>query len=511
MYIGLKNIQALFSEFPNYLTFSDTIHCLTGWEKLNNASPPYISHLLYVCEYTESISHFPFIEDMHILCTVNPGTDMNAIADQFSDSVSLLLVETADSIIVFTELQKYFNMQCGNGFYGQTLLDFLAFDTSLQNAIDYSFRVFGNPIFVFDANYNLIAATWDEIEKRGISEALVLNKRFSEDEFKMANRANHLHEKVKKSEIPIKAYNEILGYEQLYCSINTQKDLGHIVVSAAIRPFGPEHEEMLLTLKKYVNEQLKKDSFIRTSRGFNYEYFLRDLLDEKIATDRSLMTRMNYVECEFSGNMYCMVIETARSAGAVNVYRIRNMLESHLPNTKTLIYNGQIIVILSISDKQLIPKEYIQSASLLCIENGLFAGLSNCFQSIMKVKEYYNQALRAIELGICHTTEPALFVYEDYFLEHINSLFRQKESPAVFCHPKMKFLLDYDKLHHSELAYTLYMYLTHERNLASTSDAMHMHRTSLVYRFKKIYSLIGDDFDDYKTRLYMILSYEMNK
>ena len=75
----------------------------------------------------------------------------------------------------------------------------------------------------------------------------------------------------------------------------------------------------------------------------------------------------------------------------------------------------------------------------------------------------------------------------------------------------MQFLLDYDKEHHSELAYTVYMYLTHERNLVVTAEAMDMHRTSLVYRFKKIYSLIGDNFDDYRERMYLILSYEMNR
>ena len=38
-----------------------------------------------------------------------------------------------------------------------------------------------------------------------------------------------------------------------------------------------------------------------------------------------------------------------------------------------------------------------------------------------------------------------------------------------------------------------------------------MHRTSLVYRFKKINTLIGEDFDDYRERMYLILSYEMNR
>lgn len=511
MYVGLKNIQILFSDFPNHLTASDGIHCMTGWGKLNDAPYPYSSHLLYTCEYSESLSRFSFTEDMHILCIVKPGTDLMEAAKIFPNDVSLLLIKHDDSELIYVELQKYFNTQCGVGFFGQTLLEFLAFEDGLQSAIDYSFRIFGNPIFVFDANFNLIAATWEEIEKRGISNSLMHNKRLSEEEFQMINRRNHIHEKVKKSEIPIRAYNEILGYEQLYCAINTQKDLGHIVVSAAIKSFEPADEEMLLTLKKYVDQQMKKDSFIRTSRGFNYEYFLKDLLDEKIAVNNSLSSRMNYVESEFSGNMYCMIIETARSPRTINTFHIRNILESRFPNIKTLIYNGQIIAILSMPDKQLIPEEYIRSAVKVCTENELFAGMSNCFQNILNIKEYYNQALRAIELGICNTTEPNLFLYEDYFLEHITSIFCQKESPVTFCHPKMMFLINYDKLHHSKLAYTLYMYLVHERNLVLTADAMQMHRTSLMYRFKKIHALIGDDFNDYRNRLYMILSYEMNK
>ena len=40
---------------------------------------------------------------------------------------------------------------------------------------------------------------------------------------------------------------------------------------------------------------------------------------------------------------------------------------------------------------------------------------------------------------------------------------------------------------------------------------MQMHRSSLVYRFKKIDSLLKDDFEDYKERMYLILSYEMHQ
>lgn len=509
MYIGLKNIQSLFAAHASLLAHSDGTHCLTGWTKFASAPFPLSDHLLYTCTYSDDMDFSSFTGNIHILCIVDEGLDLTAISAKFPDTLSLLLIECQTPETVYTELQHYFHVQCGVSMFGATLLESLAFDDGLQSAVEYSFRIFQNPVFVFDMNYNLIAATWDAIKELNIQDQVVVNKRFSDQEFRMINRQDHIHSRVRKSEFPIRAYNEELGYEQLYCAINTKKDLGHIVISAINKPFEPIDTELLLIFKKYMNEQMKKDAFIRTSRGFNYEYFLRDLLDKKLATDLEHLPRFQSMDDEFSGNMYCMVIETARSAATINSVHIRNMVESRIPNTKTLIYEGQIIAIFSILANQLIPKEYLIEIRKICNENGLYAGLSNCFQDIMKFQKYYTQALRAIELGISERNEPDLFWYRDYYLEHVKNIFTQKESPEIFCHPKMKFLLDYDRQHHSKLAYTLYMYLIHERNLAATADAMSMHRTSLVYRFKKIHSLLGDDFDDYNERMYMILSYEM--
>lgn len=511
MYIGLKNIQHLFQAQPNLLRNSDSTHCLTGWNKLLSAPLPYTGHLLYVCEYETLPPQISYAPDMHLLCIVKKNTNLTRAAEQFPASVSLLLVESRNPEEIYSQLQHYFNIQCGVGMFGQTLLEFLTFDNGLQAAIDHAYGVFQNPVFVFDTNYNLIAATWDAIAKLGVQDQVIVQKRFTEQDFKMVSRQNNIHNKVRKSEIPIRAYNEALGYEQMYCAIDTAKDMGHIVISAVNKPFEPIDLEFLLILKKYVDQQMKKDSFIRTSRGFNYEFFLKDLLDKKIAANRENLSHMQYVEREFTGNMYCLVVEIARSPSTVNPAMIRNLIESRFPYCKTLIYNGQIIAILSTLKNQLLPEEYRDTGKSLCREQGLYAGLSNCFQNILKLEEYYNQALQAIELGACQEDAPDLFCYSHYYLEHVTNIFTLTESPETFCHPKMKFLLDYDKKHHSQLAYTLYMYLVHERNLAAAAEAMDMHRSSLVYRFKKIDSLLGDDFADYRERLYLILSYEMSK
>ena len=81
---------------------------------------------------------------------------------------NLLLIKHNNPMEIYEELENYFNTQNGISMFGHTLLEFLSFENGLQAAIDYSFTVFGNPIFLFDTNYNLIAATWDAINDLNI-------------------------------------------------------------------------------------------------------------------------------------------------------------------------------------------------------------------------------------------------------------------------------------------------------------------------------------------------------
>lgn len=509
MHIELKDIQKLFSTSPNLLKGSFPSYCLTGWLHLRNAPVPYTTHFLYVCEYNENLRDFSFLAGMHILCLTDNICNLEQLAEEFPPSINLLFLRNEDPNIIYEGLMDFFNTQCGIGLFADTLLEILSSDGGIQAMIDHAYYAFGNPIFVFDTGFHLIAANWEEARKAEGGDELIENKRFTDREFEMANSRNHIHARVQKSTTPILAHNPELGYDQLLCAIDNKKDLGHIVVSAVNRPLNSIDSNLLLILKKCIDQQLKKNEFIRNAKGFNYEYFLKDVLDGKIATGKPFLDRFDYVSSEFSGNMYCLVIETARSSSTLNTYHVRNLFEGRFPNSKTLMYNGGIIGVFSLPADQFLSKKHLADAVKICKENDLFAGLSNCFQNIIEIPEYYKQALRAIELGICTMNEANLFLYENYYLEHLKNIFVQKESSNTFCHPNMKLLLNYDEKHHSELAYTLYMYLIHERNIAAASKAMHMHRNSLVYRIQKINTLIDDNFESYRERQYLILSYEL--
>ena len=209
--------------------------------------------------------------------------------------------------------------------------------------------------------------------------------------------------------------------------------------------------------------------------------------------------------------MYCLVVETARSSSTLNTFLIRNRLEGLFPDTKTLMYNGEIIVLFCLPKNQELKEADYKRIQKLCAELDIYAGISNNFSDLIELSEYYKQALRAIEIGITYNQDPGLYIYSDYFMHHIANIFFQKESAKTYCHPIMEKLLKQDEENETELAETLYAYLICERNISAAADYLYIHRNTMTYRLKKIESLVNIDYDDPKERQYLIISYEMHK
>ena len=508
MFIGHYNICTVLKDYQAVSHINADDYCITGFEYFGKAARPFSLHTLYVAEEPSDLPVAELIPSQNLLLCGISSENAAALLGEKENSINYSVIDSAINEDIKLKLRHYFNVKNGMGLMAESILDMLFHETGIQPMVDNFTRGFNNPVFVFDAGYHLIACNYEMAVKTPSGARIVEQMGMTEDEFRMINK-QRLHEKIKKSEVPIIVFHEEIGCEQMLCAIDTRKDIGHIVINASNRPFNDVDVQLMIMLKEGLYQQMRKEEFIKDNNGYPYEYFLKDLLDGRIATPKQYMAQMSYVNTVFSDSMYCMVIETARSPEALNIFLIRNRLEFLIPDTKTLMYNGEIIVLFCLpGNKELSPDNY-KAIRSLCTDFSLFAGISNNFHSLLDIAGFYKQALRAIELGTAADPDPGLFIYENYHMEHMAHIFFQKESPDVYCHPKMKYLLEYDKTHDSQLAYSLYMYLLNERNSAAASEAMFVHRNTLSYRLRQIESLVKINYDDPRERQYLILSYEI--
>ena len=72
--------------------------------------------------------------------------------------------------------------------------------------------------------------------------------------------------------------------------------------------------------------------------------------------------------------------------------------------------------------------------------------------------------------------------------------------------PELTALMEYDAANDTQYFDTLRVYLLEERNIPRASEKLIIHRTTLLYRLRKIESLVTLNLDDPWRRLYLMLS-----
>lgn len=508
MFIGHDIISKVLEQYECRISKSYNDHCMTGFVSLPLATKPYTEHILYLVPSLDKLKNAELLPYMNLLI-FNPKKEN--LTEYLAQDLPLNYTEIYTDEIqnVNTLLRDFFFNAWSRALMADTIVNLLFQGGSVQEMVDSFIRGFNNPIFVFDASFNLIAANYEMANEWEQTEKIIRNGCLTEEEFKLLNNPEMPYSIVKKRETPVRIHHKELGFEQLVCAIDTKKDMGHIVLCAVNRPLCQTDENLLIMLKKGIYQLMIQQDFIRNNSGFPYEYFLKDLLDKKIEDGMSARKRMTYINTSFLENIWCMVIETSRTPKTLNVSRVQNEFQNLLSGTKTLVYNDEIIVLFQKDADNRLPDDMKKKITEICESSGLYAGMSNSFTDILKLESYHKQAIRALELGTAERDVPGLYCYDHYYIHHILNSFSQKSESDTFCYPKLQKLLEYDRKNGTDLAYSLYMYLICERNSIVASNEMFIHRNTLIYRLKKIDSLVNIDYENYDERRYLILSYEM--
>ena len=120
----------------------------------------------------------------------------------------------------------------------------------------------------------------------------------------------------------------------------------------------------------------------------------------------------------------------------------------------------------------------------------------------------FRQALFSLEQGaesghtVCHC--------QDYAFEYLLGQMKMHSIEMELMHPALRILKEYDEKKKTNFHETLYQYLAHDRNLVDTAKAMYIHRNSLLYRIRKIKSLVHSELETRQERLYIQLSYAIS-
>lgn len=128
--------------------------------------------------------------------------------------------------------------------------------------------------------------------------------------------------------------------------------------------------------------------------------------------------------------------------------------------------------------------------------NHLRAGISNTFNSIQDLPQYYSQSREAIALADRLRLTKRTILYSDVAFFSLICHLSEGAHIRDFCHPALAALSKYDSENGTELFDTARVYVETNCNQKETAERLHTHRNTVSYRKQQIQQLTGVDFQD---------------
>lgn len=191
---------------------------------------------------------------------------------------------------------------------------------------------------------------------------------------------------------------------------------------------------------------------------------------------------------------------------AITQHMIHSDLFRCFPNSYVLLDNQEHCVVLNLtqSDNAVsLPRTQIAP---LCRDYCLYAGISSPVEGIRELNAAYVQAGIALDTAFQKRGSQWLLSFSECVLDYMK---HAATSPLLARHlvcPELTALMAYDQKNRTPFFETLKQYLLLERDIPKTSEALIIHRTTLLYRLKKIQSMVHLNLDDPWKRLQLLLS-----
>lgn len=176
------------------------------------------------------------------------------------------------------------------------------------------------------------------------------------------------------------------------------------------------------------------------------------------------------------------------------------------PESYIMFEGHRQCVVLNLTRRPTMLPRIRHALAPLCRDYCLYAGISSPVFGIRELKLAYFQADIALKQAFRQRDQRWILPFSDCALDHILSSLQTPLQPLHIVAPELRLLQDHDREKGSQYFETLRVYLQQERDIPRTAEKLIIHRTTLLYRLKKIRDMTELDMDDPNQRLYLLLS-----
>lgn len=380
----------------------------------------------------------------------------------------------------------------------------------LQTLVNIMHPFIINELNLVDSNHRMIAKSFDKF--RNLSQSgfdLDFEKEILPVEVINFFVSNKRWQEV-RTEKEVFIYDEKVFANRLLCKniITDTEFVCRIVIGETERDLRPYDEYLLNFFSRYVARVYERNLDLHEAKKKNslsgvLQLVLagQDVEPWRIHHGLSLM-RYNK-KSQFLA--ICIRQEYGDESGDTVEYYCEDIRNS-FPGVTVLEYHKDIVCLVNTDFYSHSVNEFLKSFVPYIRDNNFRMGVSEHFTEVLSFRDYYMQAYIAVNMGLEH--HPSLWVYRyyDYAVFYIAKQAGKEVALTALCSEKILKLYRYDLEHDSEYIRTISSYFGNGFNATVTAKHLCVHRTTLLYRLKRIEELANLTFDNTTKNLFYLLS-----
>lgn len=263
--------------------------------------------------------------------------------------------------------------------------------------------------------------------------------------------------------------------------------------------------------------------------------FLEDILLNNIKTESEIHSRSKLYDWDFSNGGQVLLLDInkikkyytyeldSNTNEKLKLYTEKifsaaiDTVESEFPNAKHYILSDLIAFVLSLDEKTRSnsTKKYediFKTIRHKISEETPFTvtiGVGNYYDNIINLHKSYKEAKTSVEVGYMLDRFDCILHYKNMEIYHLLKRVSDSREADFYCKKYIIPLVNYDKLHHSDLVLTLQEIVNNGWNIKLAAEKLYIHYNSAKYRFQKMCDLLNMDLREHDTQLMIELALKM--
>lgn len=471
---------------------------------LQNVQKSIESDVLYITTLSYLSSSYKGVIPQKIACIKDVNFDID---DKIYENSDVIFIETSIETFELSDLlQAIFRYYSS---ISDELLGIVEQNIGLQFLVDRMAAIFKNPICVF-GNFKVLAesnykAKNEELYKK--SRAANIHKGYIIRLDKQYNMINNAKSRLDQNDKPV-LLDKSEGFESSRIIYNlkvSKKYIARLGILEVDTPFTDATYDLIIFFSRILSLELQKNEMLMQSSDLKLGALYADLLRGNNLSNNDIEKILSYLSFSMGNHYLLMVITAPTLSYDSKLAYLKNQILNLIHSNFCILFEQKIVIMLESSSDSFYTDHIISKLSELLSISGMFAGISRSFTNFKDIRKGYLEASKAVELGLKLNVDNPIFQYTDFQFYHLFEQCSQHEDIKSLCLPSLLKLIEYD----NELSKTLYLYLKNGQSQSATAKALHIQRSSLLYRLKNIEEVLDMKLGDYQSLLHLKLSYEI--